>query len=160
MVVAELFLFYTSVKILLEISRVREIRRDFMPTIESTSIHIKANDGQVAPGSLQTTHYDHSECVKRALLRLGLFWLLALVSSPIVIAHFVLVPGFLIAGPWMAYRTLQKNYTHNRAQGECPVCQKGVEIQLESGDELPKWTYCPSCSAPLHLFEIESTEAD
>jgi hypothetical protein len=131
-----------------------------MPTIENTSVHMKVNDGQVTIGSLQTTHYDHGECVKRALMKLGLFWLLALGSLPIIFAHWVLVPGFIIAGPWMAYRTFQKKYTRNHVQGVCPVCQENVEIKLESGDELPKWTYCPHCSASLHLLEKDSTETD
>ena len=131
-----------------------------MPMIDNTSVHIKGNDGQVTSGSLQTTHYDHGECVKRALMKLGLFWLLALGSLPIIFAHWVLVPGFFIAGPWMAYRTFQVKYTHNHVQGLCPVCQEDVEIKLEAGDELPKWTYCPGCNAPLHLLEIDSTETN
>jgi hypothetical protein len=131
-----------------------------MPTIENTSVHIKGNDGQVTTGSLQTTHYDHGECVKRALLKLGLFWLLALVSSPIIIVHFVLVPGFLIAGPWMAYRTFQTTYTRNHVQGQCPECKEDVEIKMEARDELPKWTYCPRCNNPLQILDINSVTKD
>ena len=123
-----------------------------MPTIENTSVHIKGNDGQVTSGSLQTSHYDHSECVKRGLLKLCLFWLLALASIPIIFAHWVLVPGFLFAGPWMAYRTFQVKYTRNHVRGSCPVCQEDVEIKLEARDELPKWTYCPRCSNPIQIF--------
>lgn len=126
-----------------------------MPTIENTSVHIRGNDGQVTSGSLQTTHFDHGECVKRALMKLGLFWLLALASIPIIFAHWVLVPGFFIAGPWMAYRTFQVKHTCNHVRGNCPVCQEDIEIKMEAGDELPKWTYCPGCKAPLHLFESD-----
>jgi len=135
-----------------------------MPTIKNIPVQIKGNDGQVTLGSLQTTHYDHGECVKRALMKLGLFWLLALGSLPIIFAHWVLVPGFFIAGPWIAYRTFQATYTRNHMQGDCPVCQENVKIKMEARDELPKWTYCPSCSNPLQILEIdneiESTETD
>ncbi len=131
-----------------------------MPTTENTSVHIKGNDGQLESGSLQTTHYDHSECVKRALLKLGLFWLLALASIPIIFAHWVLVPGFFIAGPWMAYRTFQVKYARNHVRGSCPVCQEDVEIKMEARDELPRWTYCPRCNNPLHLLEINSVTKD
>ena len=123
-----------------------------MPTIENTSVNIKSNEGQTTPGSMQSTHYDHSECVKRALLKLGLFWLLALASIPIIFAHWVLVPGFFIAGPWMAYRTFQVKYTRNHVRGSCPVCQEDVEIKLEGRDELPRWTYCPRCNNPIQIF--------
>jgi len=123
-----------------------------MPTIENTSVHIKGNDGQVISGSLQTTHYDHSECVKRGLLKLCLFWLLALASIPIIFAHWVLVPGFFIAGPWMAYRTFQVKHARNHVRGACPVCQEDVKIKMETRDELPKWTYCPRCSNPIQIL--------
>ena len=126
-----------------------------MPTIENTAVDIKDNDGHTTPGILQTTHYDQSDCMKRALKKLGLFWLLALGSVPIIFAHWVLVPGFFIAGPWMAYRTYQVKYTRNHVQGECPVCQEHITIKLEARDELPKWTYCPLCSAPLHVTSAE-----
>ena len=124
-----------------------------MPTIEDTSVHIKGNDGQAASGSLQSTHYNQGECVKRALMKLGLFWLLALGSIPIIFAHWVLVPGFFIAGPWMAYRTFQVKFTRNHVRTTCPMCREDIEIKLEAGDELPKWAYCPSCNAPLHILE-------
>ena len=124
-----------------------------MPTIKNTSVLIQGNENQSASGSMQSTHYDHGECVKRALIKLGLFWGLALASIPIVFAHWVLVPGFLLAGPWMAYRTFHMKHALNSVQGSCPVCQEDVEIKLETGDELPKWTYCPSCSAPLQLLD-------
>ena len=131
-----------------------------MLTIENTSVHIKGNDGQVTTGSLQTTHYDHSECVKRALLKLGLFWLLALASIPIIFAHWVLVPGFFIAGPWMAYRTFQVKYKYNHVQGQCPACKEDAEIKMEARDDLPKWTYCPRCNNPLQLLEVNSVTKD
>ena len=135
-----------------------------MPTIENTQVCIKGNDGQVSSGSLQTTHYDHNECVKRGLMKLGLFWLLALGSLPIIFAHWVLVPGFFIAGPWMGYRTFQAKYTRNDVRGDCPVCQEEVEIKMEARDELPKWTYCPSCNNPLQILatdnEIKNNKTD
>ena len=129
-----------------------------MPTIENTAVQLKDNDAQMASGTLQTTHYDHGDCVKRALMKLGLFWLLALGSLPIIFAHWVLVPGFFIAGPLMAYRTYQVKYTRNRVQGICPVHKGDVEIKMEARDELPKWTYCPHCNAPLQILGSDSAD--
>lgn len=122
-----------------------------MPSIENTAVGIKGNDGSTTSGVLHTTHYEQSDCLKRALMKLGLFWLLALGSIPIIFAHWVLVPGFFIAGPWMAYRTYQIKFDHLDVQGQCPVCKENVEIKMESNDELPKWTYCPRCNNPLQL---------
>jgi hypothetical protein len=122
-----------------------------MPTLELIPVAIKANDAQSALGEMQTTRFDHSDCLKRALLKLGLFWLLAVGSLPIIFAHWVLVPGFFLAGPWMAYRTFKITHRRDSVSGDCPTCKESIVIKLEATDELPKWTYCPACNAPLHI---------
>lgn len=133
---------------------------DTMPTMETTPVTIKDNNDQTQPGTLNTTHYDHSDCLKRALMKLGLFWLLALGSIPIIFAHWVLVPGFFLAGPFMAYRTYQVKSTPNNIQGDCPVCEQAMDIKLEAKDELPKWAYCPHCNAPLQITSGDSQSGD
>lgn len=122
-----------------------------MPTTKTTPVTIKDNDNQTRVGVLNTTHYDNSDSLKRALLKLGLFWLLALGSIPIIFAHWVLVPGFFIAGPFMAYRAYRVKSTPVNIQGECPVCGQAMDIKLDAKDTLPKWTYCPHCNAPLQI---------
>ena len=122
-----------------------------MPTTEALPVTIKDNKEQTRPGVINTTHFDQSDSLKRALMKLGLFWLLAIGSIPIIFAHWVLVPGFFIAGPVMAYRAYKVKSLPNNIQGECPVCEKEMDIKLEAKDELPKWTYCPHCNAPLHI---------
>jgi len=125
-----------------------------MPTIENTLVQIKGNDGQVTSGSLQTTYYDHSECVKRAVIRLLIFWaatVLALITF-IPLVHLILAAGLFVAGPWIAYRTFKLKYVRNHIQGECPVCREKMEIKMEARDELPRWTYCPRCSNPIQIL--------
>jgi hypothetical protein len=122
-----------------------------MPTIEHSPVAVKDNDGITLPGQMQTTWFDHNDCVKRALLKLALFWFLAVVSLPIIFAHWVLVPGFLIAGPFLAYHTYKTGHRRDHVDGECPVCKEKITIKLEAKDELPKWTYCPACKAPLQI---------
>lgn len=126
-----------------------------MPNIEKTPVTIHENDGKTTAGHMQTTWFDRTDCVKRALLKLGLFWLLAVGSLPIIFAHWVLVPGFFLAGPWMAYRTYKITHRRDHVCGECPACQEQITIKLEAKDELPKWTYCPACNAPLHITQAE-----
>jgi hypothetical protein len=122
-----------------------------MPTIEHTPVAIKDNDGNPKPGQMQATLFDHNDCVKRALSLLGLFWLLGGISLFIPLAHFVLVPGFLIAGPVIAYLTYKTTRRRDHVDGECPVCKETIKIKMEAKDELPKWTYCPACTAPLQI---------
>jgi hypothetical protein len=122
-----------------------------MPKIEHTPVSIKDNDELTTTGQMQTTWFDQRDCVKRGLLKLGLFWLLAVGSLPIIFAHWVLVPGFFLAGPWMAYRTYKIGYRRDHVTGDCPACKANITIKLEAKDELPKWAYCPGCNAPLQI---------
>jgi len=122
-----------------------------MPRIENTPVNIIDKDGKTTPGQMQTTWFEHGDCVKRGLQKLGLFWLLSVGSLPIIFAHWVLVPGFFLAGPWMAYRTYKITHRRDHISGHCPVCEKEITLKLEANDELPKWTYCPACNEPLQI---------
>lgn len=124
-----------------------------MPRIENTAVQLKDNDGNTAAGTLQTTHYDGGDRMKRALLRLAACWAAAGVTLFIPLAHFVLVPGFLIAGPVIALGAYRMEWARNHASGRCPVCQADITLAMEAKDALPKWTYCPACNAPLQLTE-------
>ena len=94
-----------------------------MATEEQQSIHFRGNNGAVSTiASLHFTVFDDAERLKRALSRLGLCWLAALGSVFIIILHWVLVPGFVIAGPIMAVSAYRTNRIATKASGICPVC--------------------------------------
>jgi len=126
-----------------------------MPKIEITPIILKNNDGKTTPGEMQTTLFDHADCIKRGLQRLGFFWLLAGITLFIPLAHFVLVPGFLIAGPVVAYLTFKTSQVRDHSTGICPTCNENIKIAMDAKDELPKWTYCPACNTPLQITRAE-----
>jgi len=55
----------------------------------------------------------------------------------IPIAHFVLVPGFLVAGPilgWMRYR---QDRAMLHVEGACPACNETMRVELDAGERLP-----------------------
>lgn len=124
-----------------------------MVTTEQRTIHIKSGDNGIGSGLLNIINYEKNDRLKRALKMLGLFWLFSLLSIPIVIAHWVLVPGFFIAGPIVAYRRYQMGSEIKNAIGQCPACQNEITVEMEPADNLPKWTYCPNCSASIQLVE-------
>lgn len=82
-----------------------------------------------------------------------MFWAMAGVTLFIPLAHFVLVPGFLIAGPVVAVMVYRSEQARDHAEGRCPLCGEEITIKLEAKDEIPKWTYCPACNAALQITE-------
>jgi hypothetical protein len=60
-------------------------------------------------GIAQIQEWNQKERLKRALKTLGISWGLAIVSVLIPLAHFILVPGFLLAGPFVT-SPLQKHH--------------------------------------------------
>lgn len=117
----------------------------------TTPVLFQDNDGNARPGSVHATVYEASDRLKRAVVRLLSLWAAAAISIFIPLAHFVLVPAFLIAGIVMAIAAYRTDRALNHAQGVCPVCQEEITIPMEASDQLPKWTYCPKCNAPLQI---------
>ena len=122
-----------------------------MPSTETTEIQLQDNEGNASLGNMRTTRYSSGDRMTRAAIRLGACWAAAGVTLFIPLVHFVLVPGFLLAGPIMAVSAYRSELARELARGICPVCKEAVEIKLEADDNLPKWTYCPKCNAPLQL---------
>jgi hypothetical protein len=131
-----------------------EIKEQTMAQSIQKDIHFKNGSGEkVNDATLHVIEFDQSDSTKRALKRLGLFWLLAVLSVPIIFAHWVLVPAFFIAGPVMAVLAYKTKSVNDKASGVCPECAEHVEVKFEARDTLPKWTYCPSCNKSLTIDE-------
>ena len=127
-----------------------------MPETKTTAIQFRCSstpdrEATSTNATLYSTHYSQGECVKRALTRFGICWAAAGVTLFIPLAHFILVPGFLIAGPVVGYLTYKADKIPERADGPCPNCKKDISIKMETKDRIPKWTYCPDCNASLHI---------
>lgn len=126
-----------------------------MSTVEKRPIEIRDSNNSGVAGTLNVTLFAPNDRTVRALKTLGLFWALAVGSIPIIIAHWVLVPGFLIAGPIMAVRRYRMTESVDGAEGTCPACKGAIKVSMETTDTLPKWTYCPACNAPIQLVPSE-----
>ena len=124
-----------------------------MSTSETQTIAIKASDdGAANVGQLYSRHFTSGERTGQALKVLLVCLLLAVVTAFIPIAHFFLVPLFVIAGPVMAFNKYKVDSILEKAEGRCPECSQEVDIVLEPGDKIPKRCYCPSCNKPLQLM--------
>ncbi len=113
-----------------------------MATKQTRPVRISNSRDQQTEGLLHYFTYAKNERLARAGKLLGIFWGLAVVTLFIPLAHFLLVPGFLIAGPIMAFVRYRVDESMEKVSGECPTCHEEVDIPLEVGDKLPKWTYC------------------
>ena len=126
-----------------------------MPQTKETAIQFRNNDGELTTDAvLYSLAFDQSELTKRALTRLGLCWLASIGSLPIIFAHWVLVPGFFIAGPIMAMTAYKMKVIPDHADGICPTCEESISFKFEPKDTLPMWTYCPSCKNSLQVKHL------
>lgn len=129
-----------------------------MATMVQRPILLKSGDA-VGDGILHLQAFDPRERKIRAAKMLGLMWLFAALSVPIIIAHFVLVPGFLLAGPVMAFKRYRVTEVPDHVSGNCPAGKEDFTLSLEASDRLPMWSHCPSCNASLYLMDKEGSAA-
>ncbi len=107
--------------------------------------------GATASAEMNTISFTKQEQKARALKALAKFWLIALVCVLIPIAHFILVPGFVIGGIIAAKRRWNKDADGIDANGSCPACSNNICIDLDKSAELPQWHDCPECGDALEL---------
>ena len=124
-----------------------------MATADMQTIYVKSDEKPVREGKLHYTQFSSSDRMSKALKVLALCWLGAGITLFIPIAHFVLVPGFLIAGPVMAYLRYKVDRATENVEVQCPACEKDVTIKLDAADRLPIYTYCSDCNQSLQLTE-------
>lgn len=127
-----------------------------MAIMVTRPILIKGGD-VINEGVLHLKIFDPRERKIRAAKMLGLMWLFALLSVPIIIVHFVSVPGFLIAGPVMAYRRYKLMEVPNHVTGTCPTNKEEIDLTLEASTRFPLWTHCHQCNASIQLLEKTSS---
>jgi len=91
------------------------------------------------------------ERTRRALKALAKLWGIALLTILVPMAHFVLVPGFFIAGIVVGLKRLREPATVTGVQGICPRC--GEERVFEAGGQLKASSRvsCPVCHNQLEL---------
>ncbi|HEY8370607.1 MAG TPA: hypothetical protein VIM86_14970 [Thermodesulfobacteriota bacterium] len=88
---------------------------------------------------------------RRALAALGACWGLAVAAVFIPVAHFVLVPALLVAGPVLAIRRLGEHRSLVRLEGRCARC--GLEQAFDAAGRFPpkRPVVCHRCRAELRV---------
>ncbi len=105
-----------------------------------------------SPVSVTVIEQGLGQRVGRGALALVLCWALASASVFIVLAHFILVPSFFIAGPVLAYFRLRAVRVVKDIHGACPRC--GVEQDFKPA-LWGRMIDCPRCKNQLTLTGLD-----
>lgn len=87
----------------------------------------------------------------RALAGLGLFWAIAAACVFIPVAHFLLVPTFLLCGIVVAALRLREGRRLVALRGACPRCSVEQDFGTTGRFDQEREVVCPKCHARLRL---------
>ena len=79
------------------------------------------------------------------MLSLLACWALAAVTILVPIAHFVLVPGFFVAGIVLLTMRLREGTTIVGVQGICPYCKEERSFDAQGLMKSQFTVHCPVC---------------
>ena len=108
-------------------------------------------NGALSSAEMHIVTFTQQDQKIRALKALLTFWGIGVLCVLIPIAHFILVPGFLIGGVIAASRQWKIEQEGIDATGTCPACGKDTCISLDKNADLPQWKDCPECGDSLEL---------
>jgi len=97
------------------------------------------------PARVRVALHDPGARIHRALKALGICWGLAVASVLVPIAHFVLVPGFVLTGGWLFGRRMGETATVLGASGHCPRCDAAREFRADGPLKEHAKAQCPVC---------------
>jgi hypothetical protein len=120
----------------------------------SLSILLEAG-GKTSTGIAHLRLYTPQEKQKRAWKAFFLFVGLGIVSIILPLAHFFLVPGFILASPF-AYRWAKNQVgTVISLEGICPFCQKPI-VHRGGAIQWPLRINCEACREPVKAEPINT----
>jgi hypothetical protein len=92
----------------------------------------------------------------RTLAGLGMFWALALGGLFIPVAHFILVPTFLVTGIIVAVKRAREDRRPVQLRGACPRCGAAQEFKVGGRFATGRSVDCPKCHGTLALLADET----
>jgi len=123
------------------------------PYIEDRPVALTLFGRPSSPGVARVRLWGRGERLARAAKGLGACWALAVATAFIPVAHFFLVPGFLLGGIGVAWRWSGQAATFEGARGACPACGRDGQYKARGMFRLPKETSCGGCGGRVILAE-------
>lgn len=102
-------------------------------------------------GEVIRVDYDAAERRLRGLQRGGIAWALAFACIFLPLVHFVLVPGFILAGPLVLFFYVNTPALIESGSGSCPDCGEVLEI-AKTQAKFPLKDQCEHCQTPIKVF--------
>lgn len=103
-----------------------------------------------------TRHFGRQARLWRAAAGLATSWGAAGLSVFIPVAHFLLVPGFLVFGMWLSWTRLHRSILIIDARGACPDCGTDSDFDLIGMSRIPTQVTCGGCRRVLTLGEDDA----
>lgn len=108
------------------------------------SLQIRDSAREPTPAVLELEPIPVATRVGRAAVRLVGAWVLAVACVLVPLLHFVLVPGFFLAGPVLAWLAFRETVVVKSERITCPKC--GQETPIEPGSKgWPVGLRCTPC---------------
>jgi len=107
--------------------------------------------GTPAHGTVTIREFNHEQRTRRALAGLGQWWGVAIACVFVPVAHFVLVPSFLLYGVWQFIQRLGTAELATDARGACPDCGTEQTLELAPRWRAPQPVTCKQCHRGLRL---------
>lgn len=120
-------------------------------TLRVQAILLKGYSGAPTPGTVAIQRFNREQRVRRALAGLGKWWGVAVLAVFIPVAHFVLVPSFLMYGAWQFFQRLGTVELASDARGTCPDCGTEQPLDLAPRWRAPQPVTCRHCRRGLQL---------
>jgi hypothetical protein len=106
-------------------------------------------------GKIEIKQWSLKERNQRALKALGLTWCAGVCFILVPIAHFVLVPLCVIAGPFISLFVRGQKSMVTGGSGICPKCSAAFKIS--KGSE--RWPYEDTCSKCFFTIKINKLDS-
>jgi hypothetical protein len=119
-----------------------------MNEAQSVSVDLQSSSGKHSHGNIQVKVLSRSERMKRAWKGAGLCLGIAIVSIFLPLLHFVLVPGFLIASPFVFSWLYSWESVILPGDVACPTCGESVHI-VYNREKWPFHEVCTHCRNEL-----------
>lgn len=118
---------------------------------ETLTYSVAGYSGPPTTATVTIRSFDRRERVRRALKGLATFWAAAVGSVFIPVAHFLLVPGFLLYGAYTFLERMGARQVVIAAEGTCPDCGRAQQLETGGRWQVPRTISCRHCQRALRL---------